>query len=407
MATKYSTKFDQIRSSEIVQPKVLQYNGQRWSVSDSYHRLNRNEQKILLNAKVMRIILEEIENTSKFHATGIVYLKNGETHEVFATKGVILSAGTVGSPIILQKSGIGPKQLYKQFNNENSSSKIKIRSKVDLPAVGAYLQDHITTGFDLILLNSTIGFEPWQIYSPKQLFNYFWYGKGSLTTTGCESLAFFKTHPTNDSIPDLGFMIVPLGPSHDSSVHLRRIFNINDRSWQNYFKPLIGLKTMTILPIVLHPKSFGTIKIHKTENNLIDFLIDPNYLSNAYDCDILVDGLKLITSLIDTKPFKEIGAYINRRLYPGCEMELFGTTAYWICYIQQLTMTAYHPVGTCRLGIKKNDSVIDSNTFQVHNVKNLFICDASIMPNMPSANPQSTVGMLAMKFIDAFNKNNL
>lgn len=393
-----------MRAIEFVQPKVVQFNGRRWSVADSFHR-SKVDHKVLLNARVERVILEEVEKSSTLRATGVSYSKDGIAYDAVASKAVILSAGTVGSPVILLRSGVGPRHIYEQFDEGNRSS-TNPKHKVDLPAVGSYLQDHVTTGLDLIVLNATLGFEPWQIYSPRQLFDYVRSGKGSLTTPGCEALAFIRTHlSSNDSIPDLGFMVIPLGVTHDSGAHLKRIFNINDKSWQNYFKPLIGSRTISILPIVLRPKSFGSITIKRTENGAIGTIIDPRYLSHPQDVDVLVAGLKIINFLVGTSPFRDLGASMNRRQFPGCEHEEFATDAYWRCYVRHLTLTAYHPVGTCRMGAHRNDSVTNPDTLQVHNVNNLFVCDASVMPNIPSANPQAAVGMLAMKFVHSFHRN--
>lgn len=400
-------------ASAFERPKVLQFKGRRWTVGDTYHRLQLKHQ-LLLNTHVERILFDakDTAQTETVRAIGVSYRQNGRIFDAFASKGIIISAGTIGSPVVLQKSGLGPRRLYEngELNRTTHGASIMpIKLRMDLPAVGENLQDHITTGMDLIVLNQTLGLEPWHTYAPQQFFDYFVNGKGSLTRIGCEALGFMRTHgqraDTNSSAPDLGFMVLPMGTTIDAGVYLRRVININERSWQQYFKPLISQTTISILPIVLHPQSRGTITIRSSRNNeQIEAIIDPNYLQHPDDIDVLVAGLKFISRLIETNAFKALGAKLNPKPFPGCEHLAFATDEYWQCYAQHLTLTAYHPVGTCRMGRSANDSVVDSDTFQVHNIDGLYVCDASIMPTMPSANPQAAVGMLATRFLHSFDR---
>lgn len=406
MATKYLKQFSGIVASEFIQPYILQQNGRRWSVVDSYHRL-KLKHNIALNAQVEHLLFDDKNvNHAALKAVGVSYKQGGRSYEVYASKCVILSAGTIGTPTILLKSGIGPESLYEKAINKTENS-IKIKMRKNMPAVGMNLQDHVTTGLDLIILNQTLGLEPWNIYAPKHLFDYFVNGDGPLTMTGCELLAFMRTNLANESdlMPDLGFMILPMGTTIDAGVHFRRILNLNEKVWQQYFKPLISTPTISILPIVLHPKSRGFVTIKSWRNDQIKTIIDPRYLTHPHDINVLVIGLKFIAHLINTQPFKAYGAKINPKPFPGCEHNSFASDDYWKCYAKQLTLTAYHPIGTCRMGTGKSNSVIHSDTFQVHEVHGLFVCDASIMPTMPSGNPQAAVGMLARKFLHTFNKN--
>lgn len=403
---------EKFTTSEFIRPKVLQSDGRRWTIADVYHRLHMKHQ-LLLNTHVERILFDAKDKgkSDTLRAIGVSYRQNGRIYDAFASKGIIISAGTIGSPVILQKSGIGPRQLYEngELNRTtNGISIMPIKLRMDLPAVGANLQDHVTTGMDLIVLNQTLGLEPWHIYSLRQFFDYFVNGRGSLTTIGCEALSFKRTRLTqndhNSTAPDLGFMVLPMGTTVDAGVYLRRVININERSWQQYFKPMISQTTISILPIVLHPQSRGTITIRSSRHNEhIETIIDPNYLQHPDDIDVLVAGLKFISELIETPSFQALGAKLNPKPFPGCEHLAFASDEYWQCYAQHLTLTAYHPVGTCRIGRNVNESVVDMDTFQVHNIDGLYVCDASIMPTMPSANPQATVGMLARKFLHSFS----
>lgn len=395
-------------------PKVLQYEGQRWSVVDSYHlNPNTRHHHIISDAKAERILFDgdaSESSSASMKAVGVRYRKLGHLYEVRATKAVILAGGTIGSPTLLLKSGIGPEQLYTQNANKTAKKDtkpddpLKIKLQKHLPAVGQHLQDHVTTGLDLITLNQSIGMEPWNLYSIRQISDYLLNGQGSWTMGGCEGLGFVRTIlAANDSrAPDLGFMLIPMGSTIDGGVYFRRLFNINERTWKEYFQPLIATPTISILPIVLHPKSRGFVSIRLARDDDVETIIQPQYLSHPHDIDVLVIGLKIIHELTQTPAFQELGATITQRPLPGCAHLTFLSDEYWKCYAQHLTLTAYHPVGTCRMGHNQTDSVVDPSTFRVHGVDHLYICDASIMPTLPSANPQSTVGMLARKFLHSF-----
>lgn len=402
---------EKFNASDFVQPDVVQYNGRRWTTADSYHR-TRAKHHYLLNTFVERIIFDADEKAAEnttLRAIGVSYRRDGSTFYAYASKAIILSAGTIGSPVILQKSGIGPRHLYDTDESNRTSHESQIRMRMEMNAVGANLQDHVTTGMDLIVLNQTLGTEPWHMFAPHHIFDYLVNGNGPLTTIGCEALGFMRTHfandAKNDSKPDLGFMALPMGITVDAGIYLRRFINVNERTWQQYFRPLIGQTTMSILPVLLHPQSRGTVNIRlSSESEHIETIIDPNYLQHSNDVDVLVQGLKFISELIETPAFQAFGAKLNAKSFPGCEGLVFSSAEYWTCYVKHLTLTAYHPVGTCRLGHNAADSVVAMDTFQVHNIKHLFVCDASIMPTMPSANPQAAVGMLARKFLHSFSR---
>lgn len=370
-------------------------------MADAYKEEEKG-QYLLLNAKVERVLFEDGVD-GELKAIGIVYRKNGQLNEVRARKAVILSSGTIGTPAILMKSGIGPAHIYTAFHNQSESRPLKIKLRKDMPAVGQHLQDHVTTGLDLITLNQSLSLEPWNLYSPQNLIKYFWSGSGQFTMTGCEGLGFLKTEPDLD-VPNLGFMLIPV-PSHiDAGVYFHRLFNMAERTWSEYFRPLITTQTISILPIVLHPKSRGYVSVRPTADGHIQTVIQPRYLSHPHDIDVLVAGIKIIAELINTRAFQALGATITKLHMPGCEDLVFESDEYWQCYVRHLTLTAYHYVGTCRMGSNSNDSVVSPDTFQVHGIENLYVCDASVMPSLPSANPQAAVGMLAIRFLESLDR---
>lgn len=397
--------FDGVVSAQFIKPKILQRNGRRWTVADAY-RIKKRKHHIMHSAYVERILFDD-DGSKQLpvppRAVGVSFKINGKLYEALASKAVILSAGTIGSPSILLKSGIGPAYLSDLTKNKTLNP-LKIKFRKNLSAVGQHLQDHVATGLDFVLLNQTMKFEPWHVYTLQQFINYFIYGNGTLTTTGCEALGFVKTTLAIDDLPDLGFMVLPVGATVDAGVCSRHMINLNDKTWQGYFQPLVGTTSITILPIVLHPKSRGSVTINVSADAAIQTIINPQYLTHPDDVEVLIMGLKIIEQLTKTASFKRLGARINTQPFPGCESRLFGSDAYWKCYVEHLTLTAYHPIGTCRMGSDHTDSVVHPSTFRVHGVDQLYVCDASIMPSMPSGNPQAVVGMLAQRFLERFNR---
>lgn len=360
-------------------PKITVKQGKRWTSSHRLLKLNKKNVVLRTNRIVEKVLFHE-----NFEAYGVQYSHLGKSYNVKASRGVILSAGVIGTPKILLLSGIGPKTHLDELN---------IPTKVDLP-VGDNLQDHITTGLDLILLNQTLDIGIEQMLSPYSVFEYFWYGTGPWTTGGCEVLAFINTNGADNTQPDLQFMVMPLGINEDTGVHLRHLMGISDYTWNNYFEYLNQTKAMTILPILLHPKSRGTVRLKDADVNTPP-IIDPRYLTEQEDIEILLEGINIIKKLISTRHMQKLGAKFNTNIFPGCENFDFDRKAYWECYVKHLTITSYHPVGTCKMGQEHDSSSVVNYDFQVKGTNNLYVVDASVMPTITSGNVNGAVMMLA------------
>lgn len=128
--------------------------------------------------------------------------------------------------------------------------------------------------------------------------------------------------------------------------------------WEEYFSLLTKMSAATILPVLLHPKSFGEVELNP-EDPTGPPLINPRYLSHQKDVKTLIRGIRLVQKLVNTKVMKEFGARFNNMTLPGCEAHDFDSDDYWACYVRHLTLTSYHPVGTCRMGIDESDAVVD------------------------------------------------
>ncbi|XP_071865890.1 alcohol dehydrogenase [acceptor] isoform X1 [Bombus fervidus] len=351
-------------------------NGKRWSTDKLLYEYLKTKLSIITHAHVEKVLMESNR------AIGVQFIALNKTFRAISKRGVILCAGAIGTPKLLMLSGIGPK---KHLEN------LKINVINDLP-VGQHLVDHVLTGIDLIMLNTSIGLSMASTLNPISALNYFFFGKGPWTFSGVEVLGTFhsSTHKNKSNIPDLQIMVMPLGLSRDNGVVLKEAMGISEKVYKEYFAPNSYKNTITIAPVLLHPKSKGEIKL-SSNNSLDPPLIDPKYLSNKDDIATLIDGLQFVKKLIETNAMKSVGATIYKKHYPGCENEIFDSTKYWECYIQHLTLTSYHPAGTCRIG-----DVVDE-MFKVYGTKNLYVVDASVFPVLPSGNINAAVIMIAEK----------
>ncbi|KAF5293604.1 hypothetical protein FQA39_LY03089 [Lamprigera yunnana] len=373
------------RHTGFMKPQVNIKSGTRWTVAHHLMSISRPNLVLQANTFVEKVLLK-----SNFEAYGVAYSYLGRRSQVKVKKGVILSAGVVGSPKLLMLSGIGPK---------NHLDEVGLSTKIDLP-VGNNLQDHLTTGADLVMLNTSLGVDPFTMFSPITIYNYFLQSSGLWTTVGCEAIGVISTNVSSHT-PDLQFMVIPIGAASDGGKHLSKAVKFTDVSWKNYFELSITEKTITasILPVLLRPRSKGTIRL-SDKNSRSHPLIDPNYLSDPYDVRILLKGIELIKKIIKTEPMQRLGAKLNTKKFPGCENLTIDSQPYWECYIRHVTITSYHPIGTCKMGNKIDNEAVVDYSFRVHGTNKLFVVDASVIPSAISSNPNAAVAMLGEKAAD-------
>ncbi|XP_055589515.1 glucose dehydrogenase [FAD, quinone]-like [Uranotaenia lowii] len=370
-----------LKEGSFYRPNVTTRKGDRWTTSHFYEQQKREAHELIFNALVLKVLIE------KEIAVGVVFEKEGRIHEIRATKGVILSAGTIGSSKILLQSGIGPKGHLETIGT---------KSIVDLP-VGENLQDHVSTGMDLVLLSKKLPLDPLSILSPFNLINYIFKegNDSSISFGGCESLISLRSL-------NLGYMVLPVGLTIDSGRNLYKMINLRQDVWQKYYQPLIdnNQQSVTVLPILLSPASKGFVRLQSKDPHS-NPIIQPNYLQAESDVQTLIKGIKILEKLLSQPALQQLGAELNPKPFPGCETLSFGTNPYWECYVKQLTLTVYHPIGTCRMGpVDDDEAVVSNRDFSVHKLQRLFVIDGSILPNLPSGNPNSVIVALAKYFLN-------
>lgn len=344
-----------------------------------------NNCDVVTNALVSRVIFSS-ENPTK--AIGVEFDKMNSLHRIYGKK-IVLSSGTIGSSKILLLSGIGPREHL---------AEVGISVRIDLP-VGRNLQDHITTGMDLILLNQTSGSSITELLNPFNAFDYFIRRneENIFTFNGCDAMGFARLDESQNR-PDLSFMLIPNSIRSDYGIHLRGLFNFKNEMWENEFENL-NSESLSILPILLKPKSRGFVKL-KSRNYLEAPLIDPNYLSEKDDLKKLISGISIIQHLLDTPQLQRFGAELNPKKFEKCENFETNSFSYWECYIRHITMTVFHPTSTCKMGEFYDPTTVVLKNFKVKLTENLYVVDGSILPEIPRANPHASIALFAQNFVD-------
>ncbi|KAF0179712.1 MAG: choline dehydrogenase [Alphaproteobacteria bacterium] len=335
--------------------------GERWSASFAYLRpaIGRPNLTVISQAYATRILIE------KGRAVGVEYAggPGKPAQRIYADKEVLLAAGAVQSPQLLQLSGVGDPALLAKFG---------IAVNAPLSEVGRNLQDHL----DVCIINECT--KPITAYSAqaginqiKTGLNYMFRKQGPGRQNFLESGAFLKTRPELDR--------------PDAQLHLVAAIMIDHGNTQ------MKQDGFTIHACQLRPESLGTIML-KSADPFAEPAIDPNYLAADLDRRTMRDLVKLSRDVASQKPLDFLrGAEIR----PGKDVK---TDAEIDAWIRQTSETIYHPVGACRMGADER-AVVDE-TLRVRGVEGLRVVDASVMPTLVGGNTNAPTIMIAEKAAD-------
>ena len=342
--------------------QVTEKKGLRCSAAVGYLRpiKNRKNLKIITKAHVKKIDFEEKK------AVGISYWIKNQLIKVKAKKEVILSAGSIGSPHILQVSGIGDASKIKRYGIELLHNS---------PGVGKNLQDHIMMRPVYKVKNIKTLNKKVNSLLGKMLIGmeYIFFRKGPMTMGASQLCGFAKSDPSRET-PNLQFHIQPISTDKLGGANLHNF---------EAFTPTVAN---------IRPTSRGEVNI-KSSDTRDDPKIKMNYLSTPEDRKVTADGLKLIRKIVlKTKSFAK---YKPEEFRPGINIK---NDEDLVKAASDYSQTIFHPVGTCKMG-KDENSVVNDRLI-AHGIKNLRIVDASIMPNITSGNTNAPTIMIAEKAAD-------
>ncbi|PWQ97792.1 choline dehydrogenase [Leucothrix arctica] len=354
-----SSDFNEGNNFGVSQFDVNQKRGTRWSSVRGFIDPIRDRP----NLTIMSGVLSDKLAMEGKQVNGVEFIHGGEECVVMANKEVILSAGAIGSPAILQRSGIGdPAQL----------SHLDIPVKHELVGVGKNLQDHLQ-------LRTVLKVEG--IKTLNQTANSLW-GKAMM---GLE-YAFNRSGPLTMAPSQLGLFAFS-----DKSVATPDLeFHIQPLSLDKFGDPLHTFPAVTASVADLRPQSRGTVTI--TDKNPHSApKIAPNYLTHETDRLKAVKALRLTRHILKQPA---LAPYNPQEYLPGSEYQ---TDEELMKAAGDVGTTIFHPVGTCKMGEDSDPTAVTDSRLRVRGLKGLRVVDASIMPTITSGNTSSPTIMLAAR----------
>lgn len=354
-----TTDFNTGNNEGVSQFEVNQKLGTRWSAVRGFLNPIRGRRNLTIVTSALsdKLLFDEKR------ATGIQFYLKGELCKASCRVETILSAGSIGSPAILQRSGIGDAAFLQEKG---------IPVLVHSPGVGNNLQDHLQLRSiykvqGIKTLNQTS--KTWQ-GKAKMGLEYALMRKGPLTMAPSQ-LGLFARSEASVATPDLEYHVQPL-------------------SLDKFGEPLHAFPAFTASVCDLRPESRGWVKIADADPNSTP-LIAPCYLSVEADRLKAAKAIQLTRKIVAQAALQP---YQPEEYLPGSDYQNMEELAMAAGHIGT---TIFHPVGTCKMGRANDPSAVTDSRLQVRGVTGLRVVDASIMPTITSGNTSSPTIMLAAK----------
>ncbi|ABQ70617.1 glucose-methanol-choline oxidoreductase [Rhizorhabdus wittichii RW1] len=332
----------------------------RCSAADAFLAPCRADPRLTIatNAVATRVRVED------GRAVGVEYRHKGRPCFAAATRQVILTAGALATPKLLMLSGIGDADHLRAHG---------IDPIVDLPGVGQNLQDHVVVR----LTTATNG-----------AFGYFGQDRGfRMIVNGLRYLLFKDGPVSSNGAECIGFasLDAPDGAA-DTQLYCLGIM------WPSAYSGPVT-HGVTLMASLTQPRSRGSVRL-RSSDPFDDPIVDLNWLSEQADADLLVKGLRYLRQIAGSEPLASI---IAEERAPG---PLLQSDDDLERYVRETAESAYHPVGTCRAGKDGDPMAVLTPDLRVRGVDGLRVFDASMMPNIVSANTNAVVMAAADRGVD-------
>ena len=340
--------------------------GLRESASTAYLRpaLRRANLSVETGAHVQRVLFDGLR------ATGVAYVRHGQAKSCRARREVILAAGAINSPQLLQLSGVGPGAALHSLG---------IPVVADSPAVGQHLQDHLCIDYvyraRVPTLNNELG--PW----PAKLWaglKYVTTRRGPLALSINQGGGFFRSRP-GLAQPNMQLYFSPLS-------YLRAVPGKRELTAPDAFAGF------SICAQPCRPSSRGYLELRSTDVAQAPRIV-ANSLATQHDRDEMLEAALFVRKMAATPAFN---AVIDREISPGITVQSPEQMMEDIC---QRASTVFHPVSTCRMGPDPQLAVVD-HELRVYGLQGLRVIDASVFPTLTSGNTNAPTIMLAEKGAD-------
>ena len=344
--------------------EVTQKSGWRWNASKAFLRPARNRKNLTIwtESQVERLVFETDADGQK-RCAGAIVRRRGDAVTVRANGEVILSAGAIGSPQILQLSGIGPAKLLKEHG---------IDVVHEAPGVGENLQDHL----QIRAVFKVQGAKTLNTLSNSLI------GKAKI---GLE-YALKRSGPMSMSPSQLGAFT----RSDPSRPHANLEYHVQPLSLDAFGEDLHPFPAMTASVCNLNPTSRGHVRIRS--NRFDDApVIQPNYLSTDEDRRVAADSLRQVREIM-AKPAMQ--KYKPQEWKPGVQFQSDEELAK---LAGDIANTIFHPTGTAKMGRDDDPTAVVDAQLRVRGVKGLRVVDASVMPEITSGNTNAPTLMIAEK----------
>ena len=342
---------------------VNQKRGIRWNTAKAFLKTakRRGNLDIMTGSHVQRLTLDAGPEGQR--CTGVEFVGGGRAWQAQARRETILCAGAIGSPQILQLSGIGPAALLQKHG---------VPVAVDLPGVGENLQDHLQMRMAFKVTNAkTLNTMAGN-----------WFGKMKI---GME-YALFQSGPLSMAPSQLGAFT--RSDASQASPNLE--YHVQPLSLEKFGDPLHSFPAFTASICNLRPSSRGHVRIGSGSAGDAP-KISANYLSTQADRDTAVAALRLTRTVVAAPA---LARYVPQEFKPGPQ---FQTDAELMQVAGDISTTIFHPVGTCKMGSSDDLLAVVDSELRVRGVANLRVVDASIMPTITSGNTNSPTIMIAEK----------